>query len=100
MHRKDFLRQGSLAAMALATGPTPLFTRAKTAPALVRLGVIGTGLRGQSHLGLLLKREDIDLAAICDVDPVMLNSAKEMITKAGKKIPKIYTGSPEAWKDL
>ena len=116
MDRKDFLRSGTLTALALATtralaqpGNTPTGAAAKIRPAgpkagstgpKVRMAIIGTGLRGQNHLSLLLRRDDVDLIAICDIDDYMLSSAKTAITKAGKKMPQVYTGNPFAWQDL
>jgi len=99
MNRKEFLRNSGLAALALATAPSAqLFARKQQEK--VRLAIIGTGLRGQGHLSLLLKRDDVSLQAICDVDDRMLDSAKNLIGKSGKKMPKVYTGHPYAWKDL
>ena len=69
---------------------------ASFADAKVRMAIIGTGLRGQDHLELLLRRNDVDLVAICDVSDVMLAAAKDMITKSGKKMPQIYTGDDYA----
>jgi hypothetical protein len=103
MHRKEFLRSGTLSALALAATPTTQLlaaTRNKKAAPKVRLAIIGTGLRGQSHLGLLLRRDDVDVVAICDIDDYMLSSAKNAIAKSGKKQPQVYTGSPYAWQDL
>ena len=73
---------------------------AANADAKVRLALLGTGLRGQNHLELLLRRSDVDLVAICDVSDVMLASAKDLITKSGKKMPQVYTGDSYAWKRL
>jgi len=103
MHRKDFLHSATLSALALAaTTSTQLLAgaRNKKAAPKVRLAIIGTGLRGQSHLGLLLRRDDVDVVAICDIDDYMLSSAKNAIAKSGKKQPQVYTGSPYAWQDL
>jgi hypothetical protein len=101
MNRKEFLRNGGLAAMALAATPaTQLFAHGSAAGTKARLALLGTGLRGQSHLSLLLRRDDVDLLAICDVDDRMLDSAKKLIAKSGRKMPKVYTGNPYAWKDL
>jgi len=66
----------------------------------VKIGLIGTGLRGQSHLSLLLRRDDVDVVAICDVDAKMLGWAKDIVTKSGKKMPQVFTGSAYAWKDM
>ncbi|HXO73618.1 MAG TPA: Gfo/Idh/MocA family oxidoreductase, partial [Puia sp.] len=121
MNRKDFLRNSSLAAMAMAAASTPAtqafardkkddkaadgkpgekFAGTKFVGPKVRLAILGTGLRGQNHMGLLLRRDDVDIVAICDVDNRMLDSAKQSITKSGKKMPKVFTGNPYAWKDL
>jgi predicted dehydrogenase len=43
----------------------------------INIGVIGTGLRGQSHVELLLKRNDVNIVAICDVSDVMLQMTKK-----------------------
>ncbi|WP_315814575.1 Gfo/Idh/MocA family protein [Paraflavitalea speifideaquila] len=98
MNRKEFVRNTSLAAAALVLPGKSLF--AGMADPKVKIGIIGVGLRGLSHLSLLLKREDVDLVAICDVDDKMLIRAKDMITKSGKKMPEVFTGDPYAWKKL
>jgi hypothetical protein len=73
---------------------------AQTTQAKVRVAIIGVGMRGQSHLDLLLRRADVELTAICDVDAGMLASAKKMIQESGKKAPAVYTGDPYAWKKM
>jgi hypothetical protein len=98
MNRKEFVKTTTMAAAALAMPGRGLF--AKGAENKVRIALLGTGLRGQNHLELLLRRADVDLAAICDVDDRMLTMAKEIITKSGKKMPQVYTGDSLAWKRL
>jgi predicted dehydrogenase len=98
MNRKEFVRTTGLAAAALALHPTGMF--ASPVDQKVKLALIGTGLRGQNHLDLILRREDVDLVSICDVDDRMLSDAKAMIAKSGKKMPEVYTGDPFAWKKL
>lgn len=99
MNRKDFIRNTGFAAASLAVMPAAgLFAR--SADAKVKIAIIGVGLRGQSHLDLLLNREDVELVAICDIDDRMLASAKGIINKSGKKMPQIFTGDPYAWKKM
>jgi hypothetical protein len=98
MNRKEFVKTTAMAAAAFAIPANSLF--AKGAPAKVRMGIIGVGLRGQNHLDLILRRDDVELIAICDIDNRMLTSSKEMITKSGKKMPQIYTGDDYAWKRM
>ena len=99
MNRKHFIRNSSLAATALATNSFgSLFS--KPVAEKVKLAIIGVGLRGQDHLDLLLRRDDVEVIAICDIDNRSLTSAKELITKTGKKMPQIFTGDINSWKNL
>ncbi len=99
MQRRIFLKNTGLAAASLAVLPgTKLF--AGSADEKVKIGMMGVGLRGQNHLELLLRREDVEVVSICDVDERMLKSAKEIITKSGKKMPEIFTGDPYSWKKM
>ncbi len=98
MNRKEFVKTTALATAAMMIPGTNIF--ATGADQKARIAMIGVGLRGQNHLDLLLRRDDVDLIAICDVDDRMLATSKEMITKGGKKMPKVYTGRDYAWKDM
>jgi len=98
MNRKEFIKSTAFATAAVSLPGKKLF--ASFDDPKVRIASIGTGLRGQNHLELLLRRNDVDLVAICDVDSRMLSMAKDIITKNGKKMPQIYTGSNDAWKQL
>ncbi len=88
-----------MAAAALAMMPgSALFARKESAR--VKIALLGTGERGRSHLDLLLRREDVELVAICDVDARVLQLSKDMITKSGKPMPEVFTGDEYAWKKL
>jgi len=78
---------------------TQLFAQGRP-DAKVRVAIIGVGLRGQNHLDLVLRRDDTEVVAICDIDDRMLTSSKELINKSGKKMPQIFTGDPYAWKKM
>lgn len=99
MNRKDFLRNTGLAAASLAIAGTNK-TYAATADAKVKMGIIGVGQRGLGHLDLLLRRDDVELVAICDTDPRTLNEAKGIITASKKKSPEVFTGDNDAWKRM
>jgi len=99
MNRKKFLRNAGLAAAAATVLPSnSLFAQINNGN--VRVVLMGVGLRGQNHLDLLLRRTDVEIVAICDIDDRMLSDSKEMITKSGKKMPLIYTGDLYAWKKM
>lgn len=99
MNRKEFVKNTGIAAASLA-----LFSGNKLMAAApenkVKIAMIGVGLRGQNHLDLVLRRNDTELVAICDIDERMLTRSKEMITKSGKKMPQIFTGDIYAWKKM
>lgn len=99
MNRKEFVKNTGLAAATLAVLPASnLF--ASAADTKVKIAMIGVGLRGQNHLDLVLRRNDVELVAICDIDEKMLTRSKDMITKSGKKMPQIFTGDIYAWKKM
>jgi predicted dehydrogenase len=99
MNRKDFIKNSSFAAASMAILPIEnIFAKAKDPK--VKLAIIGVGLRGQDHLELVLMRPDVEVVAICDVDERSLTAARELVTKSGKSMPKVYTGDNFAWKKL
>ena len=99
MNRKNFIQNtGILATGAVVLSPNKLF--ASTAVQKINVVIIGVGLRGQEHLKLLLRRDDVEIVGICDIDNRMLSSAKKNITDSGKKMPQIFTGDNYAWKKM
>lgn len=100
MRRRDFLISTAAAGIAAAAGPfIPVVARARDR---LRVAMIGTGLRGQSQLGPLLSRDDVELVAICDTQQVMLDKALSILETGGRRRPKVYGGDGDAgaWKAL
>lgn len=100
MDRRQFLAT-SAAASAVAASPIsgPAIAKAKPASRL-RVGIIGVGMRGQVHLEELLKRDDVEVTALADIDPFMIARAQKQIADAHRKPAKIYTGSDQAWREM
>ncbi len=98
MNRRDFV----LAGAALGAAAAMPAWAARGGRERLRMAMIGTGLRGQSQLGPLLSRDDVELVAICDTQQVMLDHALAIIEKAGRPKPKVYGGNGDvnAWKAL
>ena len=97
--RRNFVKSVSVAtAGAAVLSPKSLF--ANPSKDKVKLGFIGVGLRGEGHLALALKRNDVEVVAICDIDNGMLERSKNILNKSGKPMPKIITGNPYAYRDL
>lgn len=68
----------------------------------LRLGLIGTGMRGQVLLKELLRREDVEVVALCDIEPIMLGRALAMVEKFEKPKPQTYgeSGDKQAYLQL
>lgn len=87
MNRRKFVRNSAILGTGLSmANPSSLFSKSLSNDKrnTVKLGFIGTGARGRSHLGLALFRDDIEVTAICDIDKEALNKAQEILVKAGK----------------
>ncbi len=66
----------------------------------VRIGIIGTGMRGQNHIDMMLERSDVDIVALADPDTRMLADALALIKKAGKAEPATYPKGNYDYKNL
>ena len=100
MNRQEFIYQAGLAGTALTLLKESNVFFTKNNASRVNIGLIGTGLRGQNHLDMLLRREDVNLVAICDIDERMLSASRSMISRSGKRMPQVYTGDIYAWKKM
>jgi hypothetical protein len=105
INRRHFLNTAAGAGAALAGGLSmPSFAAAGRER--LRLGMIGTGMRGQVLLRELLRRDDVEVAALCDIEPVMLGKALAMAEKAGKPRPRTFgangaeKGDPHAYRAM
>jgi len=100
MNRRNFVRNTGLTAASFAFLSNNKLFAWGNADAKVKIAVIGVGARGIGHVDLLLRRDDVDLVAICDIESRALSSTKEIITKSGKKMPQVFTGDNYAWKTM
>ena len=101
MKRRDFLFAASAAGLGLASARLAS-ARASSPVGRLQVAMIGTGLRGQSQLGPLLGRDDVELVAVCDTQQVMLDQAMAIIDKAGQRRPEVFggDGDAQAWRRL
>ena len=93
-NRRNFLSASAALAGGAMAGSALLPGEAAAAPAAgrdkVRLGLIGTGMRGQVLLAELVRRDDVEVVALCDIEPIMLKHALGQVAKAGKPRPRTY----------
>src|SRR5438093_9018193 len=111
MDRRDFLRLSSsaLAAGALATKRAAA-TSQQTTPAAtpfaakpietVRIGYVGIGGQGSSHVRNLLKIPGCQITAVCDIRAERTDWATSAITEAGHPAPTAYTRGPRDFERL
>jgi len=94
MERRDFIKKAGTSSIALSA--TPLLwgnsSSWKGANDKVRVAVIGIRGMGQSHIENYQKLNNVEVAAICDVDSNLFDEViKKHFTDKGLKRPKIYT---------
>src|SRR5215467_4393239 len=86
MNRRHFL-MGSL-----ATGTAALAPRGMASPNdTVRVACVGVHGQGRTHLRKYGAMENVEIAAICDVDETVLNARLAEVEKTGKKRPAGFT---------
>ncbi len=97
MERRTFIKNASLATAAFAIGKN---TNIYADDAKVRLGFIGVGERGMSHVGEAVLRSDVEIKAVCDIQERSLKICREFLAKHNVQNVKEYTGGLDAYKNL
>ncbi len=91
--RRKFIRNTALAGAGAGLASNIMarpFQRRVDANGKLKVGVIGSGLRGQDHISLLLRRTDCEVTCIAEPDQVMLASTKKVFEELGAPWPAIY----------
>jgi hypothetical protein len=72
------------------------------APALdvVRIGFVGVGLQGGSHVQNFLGIDGVEIGAICDIDEPRAREVAQWITDDGRATPELYTRGETDFKRL
>lgn len=113
LNRRDFIKTGALAGLGIAAvgvnipGCTTeketeeylkspqLSTKPglpKVAPIpVVKIGFVGVGAQGSSHVRNFLNIEGVEVKAICDIIPERAERMQKWVTNAGQKKPVLYT---------
>ncbi|NNF05051.1 MAG: Gfo/Idh/MocA family oxidoreductase [Rhodothermales bacterium] len=112
MDRRTFITSATVAGVGASLGGAAGSSRAAEGPAAapgilrrpphstVRIGVIGTGLRGRNHLRLILQRDDTEVPAICDIDPAAIEASKGLMAEAGAPGAAVYDGDEHAYLEM
>ena len=98
INRRTFIKTAAIAGASVSLMPTSLF--ALRAQQRVKMGFIGTGMRGQWMLWLACKYPEVDIPAICDIDDGMIDSALKILKDAGKPVPRVYKRGDEDFQNM
>ena len=66
----------------------------------VRVGFIGLGMRGPTHVNSICNIEGTEIKALCDIEQKNVEKCQEMLAKYGRPKATEYYGSADAYKKL
>ncbi|MBP1540174.1 MAG: Gfo/Idh/MocA family oxidoreductase [Prevotella sp.] len=67
---------------------------------VVRIGIVGLGMRGPGAVHRLSNIDGTEIVALCDVEPERVKAAQDILKRAGRKAAAEYSGSTEAYKKM
>lgn len=97
-NRRHFLKNAALATAGMAFVPSIL--KAQPNDQKVRLGFIGVGLRGREHVRNSILFPQVEINAICDIDPVAVAKAQKMLRDAGRKEAVVYSKNERDFENM
>ena len=109
--RRNFVKKATLAGVGTATLSTGAIadpvskkkSKKKPSPSAlnnIKLGFIGVGNRGRSHLRNSINVGSSDIIAICDISENSINAAQEIISGTNRPAPKVYSEGEFAYLDM
>lgn len=99
MNRRNFIKTNSIAGLGALILPSSVFS-GTLFKKKVNVGLIAIGYRGQVHLNELLRRDDVEVTAIADPDPRMLEMTLKIFEKYNKPRPKVFNNGDYDYKNL
>jgi hypothetical protein len=99
--RRTFIKQTGLVGAGLTMLPNLSFaSNSKPFGQKLKVGFIGVGLRGTNHINNVLLRDDVEITAICDIDPNRIAIALKIIAEAGGEKPEVFGSSDYDYRNL
>ncbi|MCK4701285.1 MAG: Gfo/Idh/MocA family oxidoreductase, partial [Bacteroidales bacterium] len=99
MDRRSFVRVAALSGIGISLAPQLSFGSSFSSKK-ARIGFIGVGGRGRSHLRNILNRKDVIVPAFCDIDPIANEKAQELIVKAGYAKATVYDKNEHSFEQM
>ena len=91
LNRREFIKAATVGGAGMALAPNMVsanskvrFQRSKPNGKL-NIAFIGVGGRGRGHLNDVSKYDDVEITAICDVDPVAITKARKILNDHSRK---------------
>lgn len=97
--RRNFVRVAALSGIGISLAPQLSFGSSFSSKK-ARIGFIGVGGRGRSHLRNILNRKDVIVPAFCDIDPIANEKAQELIVKAGYAKATVYDKNEHSFEQM
>ena len=103
-----------LAAVSCGTSPKAIMTAVPARPAgqenvigltaepmdVVRIGVVGLGMRGGSAVERLSYVPGAVVTAVCDIEPEKAEKSRSWLVEKGCAEPAVFAGDKDSWKQL
>ena len=106
LDRRNFLKTAAAVGVGLTLDPKRLDASPDpglfAAPPLerVRMGFVGVGHQGTSHVKNFLRIPGVEIKAISDLLPEHAARAQKLVADAGQSRPTVYAGGPEEYKRM
>jgi predicted dehydrogenase len=100
MGRREFLKYGAAGTVGIGSIGHGFGLASARAEKPLRLGIVGVGDRGTSHVETLLAMGGVEIPALCDINQEHLARAQALVEKAGQKRPEGYGRDVEDYQRL
>jgi predicted dehydrogenase len=99
--RRKFIKQTGLVGAGFSILPSLSFaSNIEISRQKLKIAFIGVGLRGTNHLNNALLRNDVEVVAICDIDPNRIDIALKTLADSGSAKPKVFGKSDYDYRNL
>ncbi len=108
LSRRNFVKKTALGGIGVTLLGKAGISEAFSAPTIlqgkddriIRLGFIGVGGMGTNLLRSCLTMQDVEIPAICDIDPKAMSRALALVEESGRKRPDEYSKDEEDYLNL
>ena len=99
--RRKFIKQTGLVGAGFSILPSLSFaSNIEISRQKLKIAFIGVGLRGTNHLNNALLRNDVEVVAVCDIDPNRIDIALKILADSGSAKPKVFGKSDYDYRNL